>query len=195
MDVQSISLRLAAVAAVAFIAVLVWRIGTRFIFDDHDGRRANGVEEVASSDAGKDSSIANPIPWVPQAADGSLVLTPDNVNVLSPSLRQERIAGAATLSGWRGDADYAEWGAQLTQIGDGYWRARVRYRSLQAVRLQLLVNNKRLAIWTLPEARESGLEEKLIRIPQIGAYPLRASPVGDATSLQLLEIAIAPRRD
>lgn len=204
MTANSLPFRLVAAAAVVFIAVLVWRVGTRVIFDDRTGPSgtvsppASGSGEpppspVTGAADGLSSGARGEALRVLQATSGLAALTPQNAAARTSSLRTETLEGESTLSGWKDETDAAEWEVTLTQVGDGYLRAQIRYRSLQAVRLQLSAGGKRLALWNLPEARQANVEEKLIRLKQTGEYRLRVDPVGDATSLQLLEITLQPR--
>jgi hypothetical protein len=193
MSIQAFVVRLVALAAVIFIAVLVWRVGTQMIFDDAadrtDWEAAAPHDATAIEDAALERSAV-----VSQQADGTIRLTPENAGQLSPQIQAQTRNEMQALVGWRSADDSATWKVRIESVGDGYFRAQLRYRSQQSVRMEASVAEKRLAIWTLKETSLPEVEEKFIRLTRAGDYELKLGPLGTAETLELYEILLMPRK-
>ncbi len=185
--------KLVAFAATVFIAVAVWRVGSMWLFNDRSGQ---GIPPASFDDHRAKPSTedrSEKATVVQQERDGRFQLSASTATLHSPSLRLETKADESAIVGWDTPRDTCSWNVELMRSGDGYFRARVRYRCGQTVRFELTNGDQQLAVWTLAKSDDISVEEKFVRLAKPGRYELTAKPLGSATTLKLYHIELAPR--
>jgi hypothetical protein len=192
MSAEQLTARLVALAATIFIAVLVWRVGALWVFNDRSGRENSPTASGANADAGDGSANSSGVVIVRQAGNNSIELAAGSAMLNSPSLALHD-DGTPAIGGWRASHDSCSWTVAVDQPGDGYFRASIRYRTVQPVRFELSNGERPLTVWTLYPTDSIAVDEKFARIPNPGQYRLTARPLGAAPSLKVYGITLAPR--